>query len=154
MTKSATGLVRAATLFAMLCALGACGGRTEERPQATDGGSGGNDAAADVAAAPLDASDASNADAPDGAALQACAHQCVVDSGGGGGGCPVLLTYDCLRGPCGDSASTLICEAGNGMPAPLATIQCVQAAFPSCPANTCQGSTACKAFMACIEGCH
>lgn len=86
----------------------------------------------------------------DAASLAACAHACVVATQND---CPVLLLYECLK-PCGDSASTAICEQGNGSPAPLATIECAQATFPACPATSCQGSQDCQAFVSCIEGCH
>ena len=94
---------------------------------------------------------ASDAPAVDASTLGACAHACVVATGGD---CPTLLLYDCLQAACGSNASTEICEEGNGMPASLATIQCARTTFPACPANACQGSTTCKSFVACIEGCH
>jgi hypothetical protein len=89
----------------------------------------------------------------DAGELVACATACIASTGGAGG-CPVLLLYECLRGPCGDSASTAICAAGDGTPPSVGTIRCAQNAFPSCPANSCQHDSTCLAFVACIEACR
>jgi hypothetical protein len=95
--------------------------------------------------------DGGGADAADASTLAACAHACVVQAQGD---CPALLLYECLQPVCGGNASTAICEEGNGMPAPLATIECVRSAFPTCQANACQNDATCKTFIACIEACH
>jgi hypothetical protein len=100
----------------------------------------------------VDASDEPGADSgPDAAALVACVQACIATTNYN---CPVLLLYPCLSGPCGDPASTAICGGGNGVtPPPVSTIQCAQAAFPTCP-GTCQGDSSCKAFVGCIDQCH
>lgn len=104
-----------------------------------------------IVATPGDAGSPDAADTGSDSTLAACAHACV---GATSNDCPVLLLYDCLRASCGDNASTAICEAGDGTPAPLATIQCARATFPTCPSASCQGSQTCEAFVACIEACH
>lgn len=108
--------------------------------------------AADVVGPSVDAGDEPTADAgPDAAALVGCVQGCIAATSDN---CPVLLLYSCLSGPCGDPASTSICGGGDGVtPPPVSTIQCAQAAFPTCP-GTCQGDASCKAFVACIEQCH
>lgn len=90
------------------------------------------------------------ADAADASTLSVCAHACVVATAGD---CPTLLLYECLQPACGPNASTSICEQGDGNPAPVATIQCVKNALPTCPASACQSDQTCKTFVACIEGC-
>lgn len=102
-----------------------------------------------IVAAPT--SDAgTTSDATDASSLSACAHACVVATAGD---CPTLLLYECLQQQCGPNASTAICEEGNGNPAPVATIECVKSALPTCPASACQSDQTCKTFVACIEGC-
>lgn len=140
--------------------LAACGGAVATGPGDGGGQEGGapetgvHDASGDGEAGwpSADASEEPGGDSgPDASVLVACVQGCIAATNDN---CPVLLLYSCLSGPCGDPASTSICGGGNGVtPPPVSTIQCAQAAFPTCP-GTCQGDLSCKAFVACIDQCH
>ncbi len=84
------------------------------------------------------------------AELTACASGCATAAGNAVNGCPSLLTYGCLAGPCGASASGDLCHPAGTTAA--STILCAQSALSTCP-TACQSDATCMAFVACIEAC-